>query len=121
MSRPRKYRKICSIPLQNEFGPIIKDFQEEEVIVMTLDEYEAIRLIDFEGLDQQGCAEHMMVARTTVQKIYNEARKKLAIVIVEGHMLRIEGGDYRLCEDALKASACSNCRRRLRFGEKNNY
>ena len=65
---------------------------------MALDEYEAIRLIDFQGLTQEQCAEQMEVARTTVQSIYVSARKKLAQCIVQGRPLQIGGGDVRFCE-----------------------
>ena len=73
---------------------------------MALDEYEAIRLIDFEGLTQEQCAEQMEIARTTVQSIYASARKKLAQCIVQGSPLQIGGGDVRFCEH--NNSACRN-------------
>ena len=57
-----------------------------------------IRLIDLEGFTQEECASQMNVARTTVQGIYIEARKKLAESLVNGKVLLIEGGEYRLCE-----------------------
>lgn len=65
---------------------------------MGLDEYEAIRLIDLEGLQQEQAAVQMGVARTTVQAIYNQARRKMADCLVNGRMLRIEGGDVSVCE-----------------------
>lgn len=65
---------------------------------MGLDEYEVIRLIDLEGLQQEQAAVQMGVARTTVQSIYNAARRKLADCMVNGKMLRIEGGDVEVCE-----------------------
>ena len=54
--------------------------------------------MDLEGLSQQECSQWMEVARTTVQRIYENARKKLALALVEGRPLRIGGGDYRLCD-----------------------
>ena len=66
---------------------------------MTVEEYEVIRLIDMEGLMQEECAKRMNVARTTVQRIYAEARK-IAESLVLGKILKIEGGNYELCEDS---------------------
>ena len=69
-----------------------------ECVQMTLDEYEAIRLLDLENLQQEQAAAQMGVARTTVQLIYNNARRKLADCLVNGKRLVIEGGDVALCE-----------------------
>jgi predicted DNA-binding protein (UPF0251 family) len=84
------------MPGCSRFGPVDPDVDAER-IVMSVDEYEAIRLIDLEGLTQEECAGQMNVARTTVQGIYNDARKKLADSLVNGKLLLIEGGDYQLC------------------------
>ena len=78
---------------------------------MALEEYETIRLIDYEGLTQEECSERMNVARTTVQRIYSDARKKLAQLLVEGRPLRIEGGDYKLYDENEKIYGCGRCRR----------
>lgn len=99
MPRPRKWRKVCCLPDSNRFGPLDVPAQGGFFITMTVDEYETIRLIDLEGLSQEECAGQMSVARTTVQGIYSDARKKLAESLVNGKILRIEGGDYKLCED----------------------
>ena len=61
-------------------------------IVLTVDEYETIRLLDKKGYSQEQCAASMQVARTTVQRIYEIARKKIADALIDGHPLRIEGG-----------------------------
>ena len=67
-------------------------------IVLTVDEYETIRLLDKKGYSQEQCAESMQIARTTVQRIYEIARKKIADALIDGHPLKIEGGDLRICD-----------------------
>lgn len=96
MPRPIKCRKVCHFPDILEFRPSNKnggrgEEDEKEVILLTVDEYETIRLIDKEGYSQEQCAGFMQIARTTVQRIYEIARKKVADAIVDGHPLRIEG------------------------------
>lgn len=98
MARPRKCRRVCCLPRASQFGPLDVEDAMSQYIHMTVDEYETIRLIDLEGLMQEECSVHMKVARTTVQSIYNSARKKLAESLVLGKRLCIEGGEYQLCE-----------------------
>lgn len=93
MPRPMKRRRICEEPKVHRFGPVGVTSDQSVQIVMHLDEYECIRLMDVEGYTQQECADAMQVARTTVQKIYAEARKKLGEALVFGNQLHIEGGD----------------------------
>ena len=83
------------MPRNCHFGPL--DSESSEIINMTVDEYETIRLIDLEGLTQEECSKQMNVARTTVQGIYIEARKKLAEALVNGKRLLIGGGEYKIC------------------------
>ncbi len=83
-----------------------------ESINMMVDEYETIRLIDLEGFTQEECAAHMNIARTTVQGIYDAARKKLADSLVNGKMLWIEGGEYRLCDGMGPGCSGRGCHRR---------
>lgn len=113
MPRPLKKRNVCALPNTSEFGPCNKSFDEETFIIMTVDEYETIRLIDYEGMNQEECSAQMHVARTTAQRIYNNARKKLAESLIEGRPFRIDGGDYIICNgrrvDKDENGYCSNC------------
>ncbi|EGW40170.1 hypothetical protein DOT_1811 [Desulfosporosinus sp. OT] len=99
------------MPESNQFGPLNAPINQEHFINMTVDEYETIRLIDLEGFTQEECADQMKIARTTVQRTYNDARKKLAESLVRGKVLRIEGGDYKLCDGLEKSCGCGGCLR----------
>lgn len=97
MPRPTKCRRVCYFPKNLEFVPTQSE-EEKDAIILNVDEYETIRLMDKEKLSQEQCSEFMQVARTTVQRIYESAREKLASALVEGRPLRIEGGEFRLCD-----------------------
>ncbi|MEQ8236418.1 MAG: DUF134 domain-containing protein [Syntrophomonadaceae bacterium] len=109
MPRPRKWRKVCCLPSSTRFGPLNGSVESDLFIAMTVDEYETIRLIDMEGFTQESCADQMHIARTTVQRIYNDARKKLAECLVNGKILRIEGGDFELCDGLEETCGCGGC------------
>ena len=109
MPRPRKCRKVCSLPRNSGFLPFRAE--TEDTVILTVDEYEALRLIDREDFSQEQCGEYMHIARTTVQQIYASARKKLANALVDGLAIRIEGGDYRLCDGQEEACVCGGCQR----------
>lgn len=115
MPRPRKCRKVCHMPKVCNFVPVGQDVNQKPV-VLTVDEFEAIRLIDEQGFSQEECSSYMQVARTTAQAIYNTARAKIATALVEGMPLRIEGGDYRLCEGKEDVCHCGGCQRH-RYGD----
>lgn len=108
MARPKKCRRVCKLPQTRLFFPA-DDKHRAQAVVLTVDEYEAIRLIDKEGFSQERCGELMQVARTTVQQIYANARKKLADVLVDGLPLRIEGGDYQLCNGGGQSCGFNSC------------
>ncbi|MBE6033086.1 MAG: DUF134 domain-containing protein [Clostridiales bacterium] len=124
MPRPRKFRRVCCMPVTECFGPVCpdgspqKDFSANSpdschVVQMSVDEYETIRLMDLEDCTQEECAGQMGIARTTVQGIYNDARKKLADALVHGKLLTITGGDYILCEN-FETNGCPGCKKRCR-------
>jgi len=109
MPRPRKCRKVCHLPKVQEFAPTGGAGEGIPQITLTVDEYEAIRLIDKEGFSQEECSTYMKIARTTVQQIYNKARGKIAEALIDGRVLRIEGGDYRLCDGREAYCGCGGC------------
>ena len=111
MARPRKFRNVCDFPDNDRFGPLDRGEKEENIIIMPLDQYETIRLIDLEGLTQEECSDQMNIARTTVQRIYSDARKNLAESLVNGKVLKIEGGDYKLCNGKGRFCGRGNCNR----------
>lgn len=117
MARPRKWKKVCSLPDINIFGPLNIEYKDDSVI-MSVEEYEAIRLIDLENLKQEECAERMNVARTTVQGIYVNARKKIAEFLVSGKTLVIEGGNYKLCDGRGGFCGKKECKSENRQGKK---
>lgn len=111
MSRPRKWRKVCRLPGSNRFGPLDAVDNGNNFVTMSIDEYETIRLIDLEGFTQEECAAQMKIARTTAQGMYCDARKKLSESLVNGKVLRIEGGDYELCDGLELECNCGGCYR----------
>ena len=111
MARPKKWRNVCDLPEVKQFGPLEGHICKSQVI-MSVDEYEAIRLIDLEGMKQEECASSMNVARTTVQSIYEVARKKIADSLVNGRTLIIEGGEYMLCDGHGGRCGKAGCRKR---------
>ncbi|MBQ1407626.1 MAG: DUF134 domain-containing protein [Eubacterium sp.] len=94
MPRPFRCRRIEQMPVFRSFSP--DDITAEDSVRMTVDEFEALRLLDDEGLTQEACAARMNIARTTVTAIYDSARKKVADALVHGKRLLIAGGhcDY---------------------------
>lgn len=114
MSRPMKGRRVCSLPSTTTFGPLKGAFLDgEQPIIMGVDEYETVRLIDYEGMNQQECSEQLGVSRSTVQAIYDTARRKVARSLVEARPLLIEGGEYRLADHRGRGRGCGRgCRQR---------
>lgn len=95
MPRPKRCRRICEVPVNDCFYPMVNN--DLEGISLTLDEYEVIRLVDLEGYSHLDCAKQMDISRSTVQEIYESARRKIASFIVYGRKLYIRGGNYQVC------------------------
>lgn len=113
MARPVKKRKVCELPKREIFGPLGCDEGKNNIVNMTVDEYETIRLIDHENLTQEECAEQMDIARATVQRIYSDARYKISDAIVNGRALNIEGGHYKLCPGRSEKCGMKRCSKKV--------
>lgn len=99
MPRPTRRRLIGSMPVYRSFSP--DDTETDETVSVTVDEFEAVRLIDGEGLTQAECAERMNVSRTTVTAVYDSARRAIADALINGKRLIVTGGccSYALPEE----------------------
>lgn len=130
MPRPKCCRNVGEMPEKTCFRPegVTSSSCPEEVF-LNLDEYESLRLADFEGLYQEQAASRMNVSRQTFGRIVEAARRKVADVLVNGKILRIEGGSVSIksgettrcprCRHALglrksgDGSICPHCRKQL--------
>ena len=90
MPRPTRCRRIGQLPVYRSFSP--DDAEPAQAVRLGVDEFEALRLLDLEGLTQDECAKRMTVARTTVTAMYESARRKVADALVGGKRLLIAGG-----------------------------
>ena len=111
-----KWRKVEFIPESSYFVPCPKpqcpSRSDSDDVQLKVEELEAMRLKDIEGLHQEECAERMMVSRQTFQNIIDEARKKVVSALVERRAIRVGGGNYtrNICQ--LRCRACGDKKKR---------
>ena len=98
MPRPKCRRHICGMPDKNYFKPRGIPTLDLEEVNLTLDEFEAVRLADYEQLYQEEAATRMNISRQTFGRIIEEAHKKIADVLINGKALKIDGGAVALDE-----------------------
>ncbi|HMA60354.1 MAG TPA: DUF134 domain-containing protein [Halanaerobiales bacterium] len=106
MPRPPKRRRIKNIPYIRFFKPAGIPGRELEEVLLSLEEVEALRLKDVEGLNQTESAEKMNISRPTFQRIITKAHQKVAEALLEGKALRFEGGDYELDKGRYRCKEC---------------
>ena len=107
MARPRNCRRVGCLPESQYFKPRGIPLSTLEEINLTIDEFEAIRLADLEGLYQDKAAEKMNVSRQTFGRIIESAHEKVAEALVEGKALKIEGGNFEV--DEVRKFKCYDC------------
>lgn len=106
MPRAKALRTLQELPIVKGFRPLWMRPNYRSAVTLHLEEYEALRLIDYEGLIHEQAAEQMNVSRPTVTRIYELARKKLATAMVEGRSFLIEGGEIELHGTHYLCEAC---------------
>jgi len=112
MARPKRNRLILNPPAMEGFRPFGIPMTNLEPVVLLYEEYESIRLSDYEGFTQEQSSERMNVSRPTFTRIYGKARSTIAKAFVEGKAIFIEGGNYHTddcwyrCDNCLKLNIC---------------
>jgi predicted DNA-binding protein (UPF0251 family) len=106
MPKPKKDRYVMFPPQVVLFKPQGIPAIMLEQIILNVDEYEAIRLIDYEGLDQEAAASRLGVSRATCARILESAHKKIAEALSQGKAIRIEGGSYVLKQNLFRCRDC---------------
>jgi uncharacterized protein len=107
VARPRNCRRVGSMPQSDYFKPRGIPLSMLEEVVLTVDEFEAVRLADLESLYQEQAAEKMNVSRQTFGRIIESAHKKVAEALVTGKALKIEGGEFEMA--AMRKFMCDDC------------
>ena len=107
VARPKNSRKIAALPGFALFKPAGVPARTLPEVTLTVDEFEALRLADHQGLYQQQAATQMDISRQTFGRIVDAARKKVATALVEGFAIRIEGGEVEMAE--MRGFQCFDC------------
>lgn len=109
MVRPRKDRTVRYIPEVTYFKPAGIPLRYLDELIVTIEEMEAIRLKDLEGLEQQKSAELMHISRPTFHRLITSAHKKIAEALVQGKAIRVEGGTFRMNGNIQRSFKCKAC------------
>jgi predicted DNA-binding protein (UPF0251 family) len=99
MPRPRRFRRVRFKPSVDYFKPAGVRLIDLKETILTVDEFESIRLKDLEELDQKEAAKKMGISQPTFHRLVLEARKKIAGALVNGESIKIEGGNYRMMQN----------------------
>lgn len=111
MARPLNCRKVECLPGSSYYKPRGIPLSGLEEVVLTVDEFEAIRLADFESLYQEEAAEHMKISRPTFGRIIESAHRKIAEALVQCKALKIAGGEFTMAGGtAGRKFKCHSCR-----------
>ena len=102
--RPPLRRRVDFLPEATYFKPAGLPLRSLGEVCLSVEEAEAIRLKDLEGLEQEDCAQRMSISRTTFARVLNSARQKMADALLNGKAIRIEGSNFQM---ALQRFRCN--------------
>ncbi|PLX05321.1 MAG: hypothetical protein C0594_07850 [Marinilabiliales bacterium] len=105
--RPKRSRRIGFHPIIRGLKPIGVPFKKDDFISLHYEEFEAIRLADYENLPQVEAAKRMNISRPTFTRIYDSARKKMARSLIEGQGVSILGGDVYFDKIWYRCNSCN--------------
>ena len=106
MQRPKNDRIVNEPPLYSEFKPIGVSGVSLQQVLLSLDELEALRLADYQGLSHEEAAEEMNISRSTFSRLIEQARKKIADFLVHGKLLTIDGGSVHFRNNIIRCLDC---------------
>ncbi len=107
MARPKKSRKVLTPPKMKGYKPFGLPLCEIEMVKLKFEEYESIKMVDYDGLSQDQGAEQMNISRPTFTRIYNKALKTIAKAFVEGKAIEIDGGNFFFEQDWYRCKRCN--------------
>ena len=106
MPRRKRNRRIQVPPVIKGMSVFGVRGRKSNEVYLRIEEYEVIRLLDYQGLTQEEAAVHMDISRPTLTRIYEEARNKVATSFVEGRDIIIRGGDIYFDKNWYKCNSC---------------
>ena len=106
MPRPKNNRIVHEPPIFTEFKPAGVPATGLKQVLLTLDEFEAMRLADFLGMSHEEAAEEMGISRSTFSRLIEKSRKKIAEFIFQGRLLTIDGGNIHFRKNIIQCSDC---------------
>jgi len=114
MPRLKRKRRLCAPPNLEGFKPVGAQIKSDQVVELHFEEYESIRLTDYEGKTQEEAAITMEVSRPTFTRIYEKARQKIARAFVESLPIEIKGGSFYFEDNWCR---CDNCKKVFNCGD----
>ncbi len=106
MARPKNNRIVQQPPKVKGFNPMGYYSANAEKVILDIEEYECIRLLDYENLSQEEASKFLNVSRPTLTRIYDSARKKIAKMLIMANQLVIDGGNYVFRETWFECKSC---------------